>query len=112
MLFNVIVPPTIKRVVSTQTRVAISNRTTLSCTAEGNPSPNYQWLHSMTGNPESALLVGQQQTLVIDNATYDNQGIYVCVISNMINSQEYRIQSQGITIDVYGKCFMLDYVSI
>ena len=78
----------------------VHNRTTLSCLAEGNPPPRYQWLQKL---PTHEVLVrGYSQYLNIENVTYEDQGEYVCKAVNVINGEQRSVQSDSISVEVIG----------
>ncbi|GAB6027405.1 hypothetical protein CHUAL_001676 [Chamberlinius hualienensis] len=95
-------PPKIKSITPLNNVVMLTNRTTLSCVAEGNPLPSYQWLHSMTGDSRKSRVVGYNPIFVVTNTTYEQQGSYVCVAANTINQDTRSVQSQVVTIEVLG----------
>ena len=81
--------------------VGVHNRTTLTCSAEGNPLPKYQWLQKLP--TQQVLKRGYEDRLVIDDTTYDHQGEYVCEAINMIGGQKKIVQSEEVHIEVRGK---------
>ena len=56
------------------------NSTILSCNAEGNPPPRFQWLQKLPSH--EVLVRGHTRQLYIENVTYDDQGEYVCKAIN------------------------------
>ena len=78
----------------------VHNRTTLSCLAEGNPPPRYQWLQKLPTH--DVLVRGYSQYLNIENVTYDHQGEYVCKAVNVINGEQRSVQSDPISVEVIG----------
>ena len=73
------------------------------CTAEGNPSPAYQWLQKLPTAEGTVLIRSSDSRLVINNVTYDYKGEYVCKATNMIGGEERRVQSDAISMQVVGK---------
>ncbi len=60
----------------------------MTCKADGNPPPKYQWLQKL---PTHEVLVrGEGPQLLIDNVTYDQQGEYVCKAINEIRYQFHQ----------------------
>ncbi|XP_048104805.1 carcinoembryonic antigen-related cell adhesion molecule 5-like [Alosa alosa] len=59
------------------TTVGVGDKLELSCTADANPSPSFQWKHN------GLVLAGNNNnTLLIDSVTVDNEGVYECIIKN------------------------------
>lgn len=83
------------------------SKTEFVCSADGNPPPTYQWLQQVPnpngGPPDTVIVRSSEPKLVFTNITYDYQGDYVCVVSNMISGTKRTIQSQPITLQVIGK---------
>jgi hypothetical protein len=78
----------------------VHNTTMLTCMAQGNPPPRYQWLQKL---PTHEVLVrGYSQHLLIENVTYDHQGEFVCKAVNVINGEQRSVQSDPITVEVTG----------
>ena len=80
------------------------NKTSLYCLADGNPTPRFRWLQRASPQDDAAYLRGESSTLVIENATYEYQGVYVCQAMSVIKNEEKRAQSEAITVDVSGEC--------
>ena len=76
------------------------NRTKLTCEADGNPPPKYQWLQKLPTH--EVLPRGYAQELYIENVTYEHQGEYVCKAVNEINGETRSVQSDPITLEVNG----------
>ncbi|TRY72566.1 hypothetical protein TCAL_06514 [Tigriopus californicus] len=79
----------------------------LSCEAEGNPAPRYQWLQKLP--TQEVFIRGSQKTLVIDNVTYNHQGEFVCKAMNTINGEERSVQSEPIRVEVSGAPQVMKY---
>ena len=79
----------------------------LTCEAEGNPTPRYQWLQKMP--TQEVLIRGSEKTLVIENVTYYHQGEFVCKAMNSINGEERTVQSEPIRVEVSGAPQVLKY---
>ncbi|PSN31763.1 hypothetical protein C0J52_27564 [Blattella germanica] len=73
-----------------------------SCTAEGNPTPAYQWLQKLPTTEGTVLIRSSDARLVISNVTYDYKGEYVCKATNVIGGEERRVQSDAISMQVSG----------
>ena len=76
------------------------NKTTLTCDAEGNPPPQYQWLQKLP--TQEVLIRSYTKDLVIQNVTYAYQGEFVCKAVNIINGQKRPVQSEPIKLEVSG----------
>ncbi|XP_021939888.1 hemicentin-1 isoform X3 [Zootermopsis nevadensis] len=78
------------------------SQATFSCTAEGNPTPTYQWLQKLPTAEGTVLIRGSDARLHINNVTYDYKGEYVCKATNMIAGVERVVQSDAISVQVVG----------
>jgi len=85
----------------------VRNSTTLSCVAEGNPVPRYQWLQKLPTH--EVLIRGYSQYLTLTNVTYDHQGEYVCKAVNVINGEKRSVQSDPIIVEVTGAPQVTDF---
>lgn len=76
----------------------------LTCVTEGNPTPKISWLQQ-NGNGDQKVwnMRGRESTLVVNNATYEYQGVYICEAANEIKGKLYRVQSQEARVDIKGK---------
>ena len=85
----------------------VNSQATLTCEAEGNPEPEYQWMQKL---PTSEVLIrGYEKELVIDSATYDHQGEFVCKAFNTINNEHRSVQSKPIRVEVSGEPQIVPY---
>ncbi|XP_028968276.1 kin of IRRE-like protein 2 [Galendromus occidentalis] len=75
----------------------------LTCVTEGNPTPKISWLQQ-NGNGDQKVwnMRGRESTLVVNNATYEYQGVYICEAANEIKGKLYRVQSQEARVDIKG----------
>ncbi len=73
----------------------------LTCEAEGNPAPRYQWLQRTESH--QVLVRGYERDLVISDADYDHQGEFVCKAIAEIAGEERSVQSEAIRVDVEGE---------
>ncbi|XP_040581956.1 irregular chiasm C-roughest protein isoform X1 [Lepeophtheirus salmonis] len=85
------------------------NKTLLTCEAEGNPEPHYQWLQKTP--TQEVLIRGYSKTLFIENITYDHQGEFVCKAINRIRGEERAVQSEPIQVQVKGAPQVIAYSS-
>lgn len=46
---------------------------------------------------------GRESTLVVTNASYAYQGVYICEAANEIKGKLYRVQSQEARVDIKGE---------
>ena len=81
--------------------VGVHNRSILTCSAEGNPLPKYQWLQKLS--TQQVVKRGTTDRLVIEDTNYDHQGEYVCVAVNQIATRRNSIQSEPVRMEVRGK---------
>ena len=81
--------------------IGVHNKTIMTCSAEGNPLPKYLWLQKLPSN--QVLKRGYNNTLSIEDTTYDHQGEYVCEAVNVIGDQRKVVQSEPLRIEVRGK---------
>ena len=82
----------------------------MTCSAEGNPLPKYLWLQKLPSN--QVLKRGYNNTLSIEDTTYDHQGEYVCEAVNVIGDQRKVVQSEPLRIEVRGKKSILIWKKI
>ena len=91
-------------VLSTEPRlersVMVHNRTVLSCRAEGNPPPKYQWLQRLP--QDQVVKRGYEAELVIGDAGYSDQGEYTCKAINMVDGERREASSNVIELKVSG----------
>jgi hypothetical protein len=85
----------------------MNKRAVLTCEAEGNPAPRYQWLQKLP--TQEVLIRGYEKQLVIKNATYDYQGEFVCKAINTINEEERSVQSEPLHVEVSGAPQVMKY---
>lgn len=85
----------------------VNNKAVLTCEAEGNPPPRYQWLQKL--RTQEVLIRGYEKKLVIPNITYDHQGEFVCKAVNIIRGEERSVQSEAISVKVSGAPQVMKY---
>ncbi|XP_062398301.1 carcinoembryonic antigen-related cell adhesion molecule 5-like [Sardina pilchardus] len=56
--------------------ISVGDKLELSCMADANPSPSFQWKHN------GVELLGNNNVHLIDSFTEDNKGVYECIIRN------------------------------
>jgi len=79
----------------------------LTCAAEGNPPPKYQWLQKLPS--QQVLKRGYANELIIEETAYDHQGDYVCEAVNVLGGQKKVVQSKPIRLEVTGAPQVLRY---
>jgi len=80
--------------------VMVHNKTVLTCTAEGNPEPKYEWLQQL---PSGQVRKRSYSTnLVIEDVSYKDQGEYMCMASNLIGGERRQVQSEVVRLEVAG----------
>jgi len=83
------------------------NSTLLTCEAEGNPAPRYQWLQMLPS--QEVLIRGYTRQLLIENVTYDHQGEFVCKAINEIKGEKRSVQSEPLNVEVSGAPQVMKY---
>jgi len=80
--------------------VLVNNKTVLSCKAEANPEPTYEWLQQLA----SGQVRRRSKTahLLIEDVRYEDQGEYSCMASNSIGGEMRQVQSEVVRLDVAG----------
>ena len=81
-------------------KLILHNKTTISCHAEGNPVPKYQWIKRLSNNRETIKSYTSQ--LVIEDVGYVDQGEYRCVAVNRIGGKRREAKSDAVRIEVVG----------
>lgn len=85
----------------------MNNKTVLTCEAEGNPPPRYQWLQKL--RTQEVLIRGFEKRLVIPSVSYDHQGEFVCKAINTIRGEDRSVQSEPILVEVSGAPQVMKY---
>jgi len=80
--------------------VMVHNRTVLTCTAEGNPAPKYQWIQTLSSTAERKRSYTAE--LVIEDVGYEDQGEYKCVAINVIGGERREEKSEAVKVEVTG----------
>ena len=100
--------PSILNVGPSPTIEAVKGKSvTLTCEAEGNPEPNYQWLQKLPS--QEVLIRGYEKHLFIRNVSYEHQGDFVCKAMNSINGETRSVQSEPIGVNVSGAPQVMKY---
>ena len=80
--------------------VMAHNRTVLTCQAEGNPAPKYQWIQTLSASTERTR--SYTANLVVEDVGYGDQGEYRCVAINRIGGERREVESEPVKIEVTG----------
>ncbi|CAL4122568.1 unnamed protein product, partial [Meganyctiphanes norvegica] len=84
------------------------NHTLMDCQAEGNPPPSYTWIQTVSDTGEQ-INRGHNATLLLESVSYEHQGQYACVASNIIKGEEKQVVSDAVRLEVVGKPQVLRY---
>ena len=77
----------------------VDSKTVLTCTAEGNPEPEYEWLQQLSSGQRKRSYTSD---LVIEDVGYEDQGEYTCMASNSIGGERRQVQSDVVRLEVAG----------
>jgi len=80
--------------------VVVHNKTVLSCKAEGNPEPVYEWLQQLHNGQVRKR--SYTSDLAIEDVGYEDQGEYSCMASNSIGGERRQVQSEVVRLEVAG----------
>uniref|UniRef100_A0A8D8Z044 Kin of IRRE-like protein 3 n=1 Tax=Cacopsylla melanoneura TaxID=428564 RepID=A0A8D8Z044_9HEMI len=86
---------------------------TFTCAANGNPAPSYEWIQKIPTSLQGEFIEvirSSESRLHIANITYEHQGEYFCRATNVINGNEKRKLSDGITLQVVGPPHIIRHV--
>lgn len=64
----------------------VGSRVSLTCQADANPGPAYQWVQKL--NDQIVIRGNSQVVLSIDNNIFEDDGEYICHAHNQIRGQE------------------------
>ncbi|XP_062577961.1 uncharacterized protein LOC134239847 [Saccostrea cucullata] len=67
----------------------------LTCSSDGNPAPHFKWKFNSSDilNNKRFILTRDNKTLHFLNLNLDNNGIYFCVVSNLIDGEIKKVSS-------------------
>ena len=80
--------------------VLVGSKAVLTCTAEGNPEPSYEWLQQLPSGEVQKR--SSRADLVIEDVGYDDQGGYICLASNRVGGGKREVQSGVVRLEVAG----------
>ena len=72
---------------------------TLTCLADANPRPGYQWVQRLN---EQVVIKGNERVLSLENLIFEDDGEYICTAHNLIRGQEKITQSAPVHLTVTG----------
>ena len=80
--------------------VLVASQAVLTCTAEGNPEPWYEWLQQLPSGEVQKR--SSRADLVIEDVGYGDQGGYICLASNRVGGGKREVQSGVVRLEVAG----------
>ena len=80
--------------------VMVHNQTVLTCKADGNPAPSYEWLQQLPSGQVRKR--SRMADLVIEDVGYEDQGEYSCMASNSVGGERRQVQSDVVRLEVAG----------
>ena len=81
--------------------VVVHNKTVLTCRAEGNPAPSYEWLQQLPSG--QVLRRSHTAELVIEDVGYRDQGEYTCMARNSVGGERREVQGELVRLEVAGE---------
>lgn len=110
LTFEVLYPPRkVKTEPTRQVDLEVGRSADFKCEADANPPAKFEWLQKLPddfGLDQGQGRVysrGQGKTLRLKNVTYEYEGKWACLASNVIKGRERREQSGPINIEVTGR---------
>ncbi|XP_059204850.1 intercellular adhesion molecule 5 isoform X2 [Centropristis striata] len=82
LTLNILYAPEIKEKNETKS-VTSGKNVTFDCSADGNPSPEIQWMYTSAVNVRNTTR-GSQKSINITGATSTNAGVYICTATNRV----------------------------
>lgn len=77
----------------------VGGRVTLTCLADANPEPAYQWVQRLN---DQVVIKGNERVLSLENLIFEDDGEYICTAHNLIRGQEKITQSAPVQLTVTG----------
>ena len=83
----------------------VGTRHVFTCDAEGSPLPDFEWLHRYDEHDgeTTAFKLGTGSTIVLENVTYEHEGLWWCTAFNRIKGATRKEQSPVLRVGVSGK---------
>ncbi|XP_062398289.1 pregnancy-specific beta-1-glycoprotein 6-like isoform X2 [Sardina pilchardus] len=76
---------------------SVGDKLELSCVADANPSPSFQWKHNGVELPGN-----NNDTLLIDSVTVNDKGVYECIIRNehgaVSAKMDVKVEMKGVVV--------------
>ncbi|XP_048513245.1 hemicentin-1 isoform X2 [Athalia rosae] len=83
------------------TTALLHSGASFECHADAMPPPEYRWLQVFADGREPQVR-GLGQRFILNNVTYDQQGQYVCLATNVINGNSRQARSEPVSLQVVG----------
>ena len=82
----------------------VGERQVLTCSAEGSPEPRFEWMQKFDDGGEETIAskLGTGPKIVLENITYEHEGLWRCTALNTIKGEERRAHSQVLRVGVSG----------
>ena len=71
----------------------------LSCLADANPQPHYQWVQRLN---DQVIIRGNARVLSLENIIFEDDGEYICYANNVIRGEEKITHSAPVHLTVTG----------
>ena len=84
----------------------VGERHVFTCSAEGYPPPDYEWLqryNERDGGETNAFKFGSGNKIILENVTYDHEGLWRCSAFNIIKGETRKAHSQVLRVGVSGR---------
>jgi uncharacterized protein YodC (DUF2158 family) len=81
----------------------VGNWTSFECEAEGNPEPEFEWLHRPNPQGDEVYLRARSSNMIVSNSSYEHQGQYACRAFNRIKGEVRSAQSEILELQVHGR---------
>jgi len=101
--------PVITQVGPSQEIMVVAGKSlTITCAAEGSPSPNYRWLQQTLSG--EIFVRGYEQELKIESVNYEHAGQFFCEASNLVGGEKKETLSEPINTEIRGAP-VIDFLS-
>lgn len=82
----------------------VGSQVAFECVATGDPSPSVRWIlpaeSFSRSSPQFVEVAPGRVRIVIEQVTFEDQGVYRCVASNIVGNAEESISLAGINFSV------------